>query len=844
MFAKSTNTAPQGIAAAAQDEEPIDVDVESPQDDSTEVNLDSEPPKPPPSFSSNLAEHVDEGELSRIAEELIEDIDSDLASRSDWEKTYKDGLQLLGLTIEDRTEPWSGACGVYHPLLAEAVIRFQAESITETFPAAGPVKTKIIGKSDPDKEKAAQRVKDDMNYQLTEVMTEYRKEHERLLWNVGSAGAGFKKVYFDPSLGRATAVFAPAEDVIVNYGASDLYTAQRVTFRMKKTENDYDKLVAAGFYREVDLGDPEPDINDVAKEKDKLAGQDGGEDDRYTFYETMVELDVEGFEDPSGLSLPYVIHIEKASKKVLALYRNWKEPDPRKLKRQHYVQYGYVPGFGFYDFGLIHLVGGFASSATSMIRQLVDAGTLSNLPGGLKSRGLRIKGDDTPISPGEWRDVDVPGGVIRDNILPLPYKEPSNTLFQLYQNVVEEGRKLANTSDADVSDMGKEAPVGTTLALLERALKSSNAVQARIHASMKIEFKLLKDIIAETAPAQYDYDVDGVDTDRKAMKADYAMVEVIPVSDPNAATMSQRVVQYDAAIKLSAQAPQIYDLKFLHAQMLTVLGIKDVDKCIPNSGDQKPQDPITENMNLLIGTPVKAFLNQDHDAHLGVHIAATQDPIIMQIIGQNPQAQKIIAAAQAHIAEHVGFQYRAQMEQVSGQKFPPPGEPIPPEQEADLSRGMAQAAQQLLTQNKQKAAQQQAQQQAQDPVLQAQMQDLAIKKAEVDRKAAKDQVDAQLESRRLDISEKQIEAQQENVAFQTMHNGLVQQKAQEGQQENTAFTALTNATAQGHAAQVQAATTTQRTAADVHKTKVQAAHNLAGTVIGHMLTADKGAPKK
>ena len=828
MFDKTNTPAPQGIADLAQKEDPIEISIESPDDAGADVEL--EPPKPPPKFDSNLAEHIDEAELDRIAEELCDDFESDLASRSDWEKTYKDGLTLLGLSIEDRTEPWSGACGVFHPLLAEAVVRFQAESITETFPAQGPVKTKIIGKYDKKKEEAAQRVKDDMNYQLTEVMTEYRKEHERLLWNVGAAGSGFKKVYYDPSLGRATSVFVAAEDVVVSYGASDLFTAQRIAYRMKKSKNSYDKLVASGFYRDVDLGDPQPEQSEIEKEKDKLTGQDGGDDDRFAFLEVMVDLDIEGFEDESELALPYVVHLDKNSQKVLAVYRNWKENDPRKKPRMHFVQYGYVPGFGFYDFGLIHLVGGFASSATSMVRQLVDAGTLSNLPGGLKSRGLRIKGDDTPISPGEWRDVDVPGGVIRDNILPLPYKEPSQTLYQLYKDVVEEGRRFANTSDADVSDMGKEAPVGTTLALLERALKSSNAVQARIHASMKIEFKLLKEIISESAPS-YAYDTDT--GDRKAMKADYALVEVIPVSDPNAATMSQRVVQYDAAMKLAQQAPQIYDLPFLHSQMLTVLGIKDVDKCIPAAAEQVPKDPITENMNILKGTPVKAFISQDHDAHLGVHISMTQDPIVMQVMGQNPQAQKLIAAAQAHIAEHLGFQYRAQMEQISGMKFPAPGEKIAPEQEAELARGMAQAANALLAQNKQKAAQQQAEQAQQDPVVQAQMADIKIKQAEVDRKATKDKADEALENRRLDIMEKQIEATQENSAFSTGLSALTQRKAQDAQQENSALqtgvNALTQAKQQEH---------------DLHKTKVQGAHTIANSMLGHMIAGQKNAANK
>jgi hypothetical protein len=827
MFSNTLNPAPQGIDANPYpiDGAPIEVDVAPEEGEEQDTPA---APAAPAAFSDNLAEHIDEDEMARIAEEIVEDYEIDLASRGEWEKTYKDGLNLLGLSIEDRTEPWSGACGVFHPLLAEAVVRFQAEAITETFPAAGPVKSKIVGKSTPAKEKAAERVQADMNYQLTEVMTEFRKEHERLLWNVGAAGAGFKKVYFDPSLGRATSVFAGAEDVVVSYGATDLYTAQRVTFRMKKTKHDYEKLVASGFYRDVELGDPLPEQSDIDKAKDQLTGQDGGDDDRYTFLEAQVDLDIEGFEDSSGLAVPYVVHVDKSSQKVLAVYRNWKESDIRKRKRQHFVQYGYVPGFGFYDFGLIHLVGGFASSATSMVRQLVDAGTLSNLPGGLKSRGLRIKGDDTPISPGEWRDVDVPGGVIRDNILPLPYKEPSATLYQLYKDVVEEGRRFANTSDADVSDMGKEAPVGTTLALLERALKSSNAVQARIHASMKIELKLLKDIIAESAPTYID---DMVDTgDRKAAQADYAMTEVIPVSDPQAATMSQRVVQYDAAMKLSATAPQIYDLKYMHAEMLKVLGIKNVDKCIPNSGEQTPKDPITENMSLLNCQPVKAFLNQDHEAHLSVHIAATQDPLMMQVIGQNPQAQKIVASAQAHIAEHLGFQYRVQMEQVSGQKFPPPGEPIPPELEVQLSRGMAQAAQALLAQNKGIAAQRQAEQAAQDPVVQAQQMDLKIKAAEVDRKVAKDKVDEALESRKLDIMEKTVVANQENTAFTGITNAIVQKHAQEAQQENTTLQSLVGATTQAHAAEQQK-----------ERTKVQGSHNIANTVLGHLIAGQKNS---
>ena len=717
------------------DDEPIEVTI-GPEDGEdvyeAEIEIEHEP-----SFDANLAEYIDGSELSAIAADLLEDFDNDRMARKDWEQTYVDGLDLLGLTLEERTEPWNGACGVYHPILTEAAVRFQSEMISETFPAMGPVRAKIVGKDDRSIQESAARVVEDMNYNLTEKMQEFRPEHEKMLWSLALAGASFKKVYFDPTLDRPTSMFVPAEDLFIPYGASDARTAPRVTHAMRKTKNEVKKLQYAGFYRDVELGEPAKDFDEIQKRKDAADGFSAIKDDRYRILEMQVELDIEGFEDTdpetgeeTGIALPYVVTIDKGTQEILAIRRNWDEEDPFKRAKQHFVQYTYIPGFGAYGYGLIHLIGGFAKSATSIVRQLIDAGTLSNLPGGLKSRGLRIKGDDTPIMPGEWRDVDVPGASIRDNILPLPYKEPSATLFNLLQNVVEEGRRLAAVSDVKLNDMNGEAPVGTTLAILERTLKVMSAVQARVHASMEQEFKLVAKLIKDYTPAEYEYDPDYGAT-RSQKREDYEKTDIIPVSDPNASTMAQRIIQYQSAIQLSQSAPQIYDLAELHRQFLQTMGIKDADKIIPVTDEETPTDPVTENMNILNMKPVKAFLEQDHQAHLTVHQSAMQDPKMAQIMGQNPQAQTIQQAMQAHIMEHIGFQYRKEIEQQLGVTLPAPGQKLPPELEVQISKLAADAAQRLLQQNKSQAQQQQNQQAAQDPVLQMQKEELEIKKQEV-----------------------------------------------------------------------------------------------------------------
>src|SRR6056300_880774 len=694
------------------------------------------------SFDANLAEALDDSELQGLAQDLIGLIDADTDSRKDWADTFVKGLDVLGFKYEERTEPWDDACGVYSTVLSEAAIRFQAEAMSETFPPAGPVKTKIIGDTTRDKEEAAERVRADMNYELTEVMSEYRPEHERLLYSLGLAGSAFKKVYFDPNLGRQVALYIPAEDVIVPYGASHIETAERVTHIMRKTKNELKKLQAVGFYKEVDLGDPQPFHTDIEKRKAEEGGYSITDDDRYAIYEIHADLIIDGIDDDEDeIAKPYVITIERGTGNVLAIRRNWNEEDPLMLKRQHFVHYVYVPGFGFYGLGLIHIIGGYAKAGTSIIRQLVDAGTLSNLPGGLKSRGLRVKGDDTPIGPGEFRDVDVPSGSIRDNIMPLPYNEPSQTLLALLNRITEEGRRLGAISDMNISDMSANAPVGTTLALLERTLKPMAAVQARVHYAMKQEFKLLKAIIAEYAPAEYTYSPSRGDVTAKI--EDYLMVDVIPVSDPNNSTMAQRVVQYQTVLQMSQSAPQIYDLPQLHRQMIEVLGVKNADKLVPTTEDIKPTDPVSENMDALIGKPIKAFIYQDHNAHIATHMAFMQDPMIAQTIGQNPQAQRIMMSLQAHIAEHLGFNYRKQLEEKLGAPLPAPNAELPEEMEVELSRLVADAGKQLTQAHQQQAAQQAAQQQAQDPMFQLQQQELQVKAQEVQRKAQKDAMDAQ-----------------------------------------------------------------------------------------------------
>jgi hypothetical protein len=690
-----------------------------------------------------------EAELSTLASELLELVDADITSRRDWVDMYVRGLEVLGMNYEDRTEPWEGACGVYSTVLTEAAIRFQSETIIETFPAAGPVKTEIIGAIDKLKEEAAERVREDMNYKLTEEMPEYRPEHERMLYNLGLAGAAFKKVYKDPSLGRQTSIFVGAEDIIIPYGASSARTAERVTHTMRKTKNDIRKLQVAGFYCDVELGEPVTFHTDIEKKKAEDQGYTLTDDDRYQILEICVDHDIPGYEDEDGIARPYVVTVDRSTQKILAIYRNWDEDDKLKQKNQHFVQYTYVPGFGVYGLGLIHIIGGYARAGTSIIRQLVDAGTLSNLPGGLKSRGLRIKGDDTPIAPGEFRDVDVPSGTVRDNIMALPYKEPSMVLAGLLDKITEEARRLGSVADMKVSDMSANAPVGTTLAILERQLKTMSAVQARIHYSMKEEFKLLKRIIRDNTPGEYSYVPVGGNP--KAKRGDYDLVNIIPVSDPNSATMAQRIMQYQAAIQLAQGAPQIYDLPQLHRQMLEVLGIKGADKLVPIEDDMKPRDPVSENMAIITGKPVKAFIYQDHDAHIAVHTAMMQDPKIMGQIGQNPQAQAMQAAIMAHVAEHVAFQYRAQLQERLGATLPEPNAEIPKELEVQLSKVVAQAAAQLLQIHQGEAAQAQAQAQAQDPIVQMQQAELQIKKQEADMKALKIKGDLQIKAEELSL---------------------------------------------------------------------------------------------
>ena len=717
-----------------------------------------------PTFNANLAEFMEDRDVSALGTQLLGEFQSDLTSRRDWERTYRKGLDLLGLKIEDRSTPWPGACGVFHPILSEAAVRFQSQAIMETFPAGGPAKTKIVGRVTPEREHQAQRVKTDLNYYLTEKMAEYRAEHERLLFALPLSGAGFKKIYFDPNLGRPVGMYVPAEDFVVPYGASDLISCPRYTHIMRKYPNDLKKLQAIGFYLDVDLPNPTPDLSDIQRVKDELSGEDAiQQDDRHVLLEIHVDLDLPGFEDvgsdgePTGIALPYVVTVDKSSGTVLSVYRNWKQGDKLKIKRQHFVQYDYIPGFGFYAFGLIHLVGGIAKSATSILRQLIDAGTLSNLPAGLKARGLRIKGDSSPLMPGEFRDVDVPSGAIKDAIPFLPYKEPSQVLAALLGTMVEEGRRFASIADLQIGDANQQAPVGTTLALMERAMKVMSAVQARLHASMKKELSLLVQLIKEHGPADYEYETDPGAT----REEDYDdAIDVIPVTDPNAASLSQRVVQYQAALQLAAQSPQMYDLPELHRQMLNVLGIQDVDKIIPSTKNQKPVDPVSENMALLSGKPVKAFIYQDHEAHIAVHMNAMQDPKILALIGQSPQAGALQAAATAHIAEHIGFQYRREIENQLGVELPAPNEHLPEDVEVHLSKLVADASARLLQKDKAEAQMKQNMQQMQDPVIQAQMQELQIKQADLQRKSKKDEADALLNVGRLQIEAERIKAQE------------------------------------------------------------------------------------
>jgi hypothetical protein len=772
-FDSALYQAPVGVGAV--EEEPIEIEIENPDAvtigmGDIEIELRPEP-RTSDDFDANLAEFMDEGELESLGSDLVDDFNKDVADRKDWIQTYVDGLKLLGLKYEDRTEPWQGACGVFHPMLTESVVRFQSEAVMETFPAAGPVKTQIVGRETPEKRDAAQRVQDDMNYQLTDVMREYRPEHEKLLWSLPLAGSAFKKVYYDPSKGRQVSMFVPAEDIVVPYGASALSAAERVTHVMRKTKNEVLKLQAAGFYRDIDLGEPNTELDDVEKEKAKEGGMNATQDNRFRMLEMQVDLDLKGYEDtdqdgnPTGIALPYIVTVEKGTGKILAIRRNWYEDDTLKLKRDHLVHYQYIPGMGFYGYGLIHLIGGYAKSATMLIRQLVDAGTLSNLPGGLKSRGLRVKGDDTPIAPGEFRDVDVPSGSIRDNILPLPYKEPSQVLFALFQNIVQEGRAFASSGDLKVSDMSAQAPVGTTLAILERTLKVMSAVQARLHFAMKEEFRLLKNIIADYTPDEYNYDPE--EGDRKAKRSDYDTTTVIPVSDPNAATMAQKIVQYQAVMQLAQASPQLFDMALLNRQMLDVLGIKNAEKLVPVQDDMVPKDPVTENQDILNNKPVKAFIEQNHEAHIQTHMAAIQNPKIQQLMQMNPQAQAIMAAAMAHINEHIAFEYRRQVEAQIGVL---PGEEgnkkVTPEMADQIAIAAAQASQQITQRDQQQAQQQAAQQQMQDPIVQMQMQELQLKQQDLALKQQKQAIEAAEKADKLRIEEARIAAQKEIAAMQ------------------------------------------------------------------------------
>jgi len=795
---KGLYQAPKGLEELAQDQQPdIEIEIEDPEAmhisaDGFELDIEKmDEEDGSAEFNKNLAEEIDASDLESLASELSGDIENDINSRKDWEQMYKDGITLLGLKFEERVEPWDGACGVFHPMITEAVVRFQAEAIMETFPAKGPVKTQIIGKETREKVEAAQRVEMDMNYQLTEKMPEFRNEHERMLWNLPSAGSAFKKVYYDPSIGRQISIFIPAEDIILPYGASEIASCHRVTHRMRKTKIDLIKLQRAGFYKDVELGEPQKFRTEIQEKKDRETGFTATYDDRFELYEAHVDLDLPGFEDKddsgeeTGIALPYVITMIRGTNEILAIRRNWKEEDPLRLKRQHFVHYQYIPGYGAYGFGLFHLIGGFAKSATSILRQLVDAGTLSNLPGGLKSRGLRIKGDDTPIAPGEFRDVDVGSGTIRDNILPLPYKEPSAVLAGLMDKIIEEGRRFAATSDMQISDMSANAPVGTTLAILERTLKVMSAVQARVHYALRQELKLLAGIIRDYTDDDYNYEPESGDFHVK--KSDYSHVDVLPVSDPNAATLSQRVVQYQAVIQLAQSAPQIYNLPQLHRQMLDVLGIKNADKLVPLEDDQKPRDPVSENMAALKGKPLKAFMYQDHESHIKVHQMAMQDPLVQQLIGQNPQAQAIQGAMQAHIAEHLGFAYRNKIEQAMGAALPAPNAEMPEDMEIQISQLVAQAAPQVLAQSQATVAQQQSQQNQQDPVMQAQLIDQQVKQGELQRKIKKDMQDAQFKQQELALKAQEVKQE----AFNKTANIMLQAEDKRvGKHKATADVAL------------------------------------------------------
>ena len=761
---KGLYAAPAGLEEMAEDEEAIEIEIVDPEKvtigiGGTELVIDPDRMEDD-EFNKNLAEDLNEQYLAELSSDLLEDFSNDVNSRKDWLETYVDGLELLGLKIEERSEPWEGACAVYHPLLSEALVKFQAETMMETFPAAGPVKTSIIGKETPECMEAAARVQENMNYQLMDKMPEYRPEHERMLWGLGLAGNAFKKVYYDPALERQVSLFVPAEDMVVPYGASNLETAERVTHVMRKTEQELHTLQHLGFYRDIELGEPSYDLDEVEKKIAEQMGFDATNDDRYKILEMNVNLDLEGYEDEdkegkTGIALPYVVTIDKGTSEILSIRRNWNQDDDIKKRREHFVHYGYIPGFGFYCFGLIHLIGGFSKSGTMLLRQLVDAGTLSNLPGGFKTRGLRIKGDDTPIGPGEWRDVDAAAGTLRDNLMNLPYKEPSQVLAGLMDKIIDEGRRFASAADMKVSDMSANSPVGSTLAILERTLKVMSAVNARIYYSMKKEFGLLKTLIRDYTDPDYQYDPSTGTPGAK--QADYDKVTLIPVADPNAATMAQKVVQYQAVMQMAQQNPDIYDLKELNKQMLEVLGVKNIGKLIPTDDDAKTADPVTENMNMINGTPVKAFLFQDHKAHIAVHTTFRDDPLVREMVGQNPKAPQMQAAMEAHLAEHLAFQYRLEIEKQLGVPLPEEDEVLPENIQNQVARLSADAAQKLLQLNQADATQKQAQKLQEDPLIQMQQQELQIKQQESQAKAQKMQADTQLDVAKLELERQKLE---------------------------------------------------------------------------------------
>tara|TARA_B100000927_G_scaffold57669_1_gene44541 strand:- start:6807 stop:9236 length:2430 start_codon:yes stop_codon:yes gene_type:complete len=757
------------------DEQKVEVEVVNPEAVSIEtedggmiIDFGKEEDNETSEFDSNLAEFIEDSELDKLANDLLSSFESDKQSRSEWAKSYVKGLDLLGMKIEERQQPWAGSSGVFHPVLTESIVRFQAQAMGEIFPAQGPVRTKTVGKISREKTEQAKRVENEMNYLLTEEMTEYRDETEQMLFKLPLAGSAFKKVYYDPLLERPCAMFVPAEDFVVSYGVTDLMTCERYTHVMKKTQNEVAKLQDNGFYRDVELPEPEPEYTDIQEKYDDLDGESGvlEDDDRHTLLEMHADIELpEPFQEEDGIARPHVITIEKSSRTILSIRRNYYEDDEKKRKRQFFVHYRYLPGLGFYGTGLIHLIGGLAKSATSILRQLIDAGTLSNLPAGLKARGLRIKGDDSPLMPGEFRDVDVPGGAIRDAITFIPYKEPSSVLYQLLQNIVDEGRRIGSVADIQVGDINAQAPVGTTLALMERSMKVMSGVQARLHAALKKELRLLSNIVKDYMGPDYVYEMEGEFSRTKDFDE---RVDVIPVSDPNAATMSQRIMQYQSALQLSQQAPQLYDMGKLHRQMLEVLGIDQAKEIIKLPDDIKPSDPVTENMAMLKQEPVKAFKYQDHEAHIQVHRAAIEDPKLREIVGQSPFAAAIQAAMTAHITEHVAFQYRKEIEERLGVPMPDEDKPLPEDVEEELSRITAEAAGKLLTKNTQEAQQMEQQKLEKDPLTQIQRKELEIKEKELQHKIDLDNAKLELEKMKADNNE---DIQMERIKSENKREG-------------------------------------------------------------------------